>query len=322
MACSFYSFVGAVAIFCVIYKLLSSIWRIIYPHVLAKRLGHVIDLKTLGKWAVVTGSTDGIGKGYAKELAKRGLNVFLISRSEEKLKATMEEIRSLAPNVEVKYLVVDFIKADPAMYQTAITEALKDIEIGILVNNVGQSYSYPEAFLNVRGGNEEFFQGMVSVNCMSTVQMTKIVLPAMAAREKGAIVNIASSLAFTPAPYLSVYAACKAFVSYFTLGIRSEYADSGVIFQVVYPFYVATKMAGIARKSFYVADPDEFASGALDTVGIVDMTCGSLVHELQGIIVNLVPSFLLVIATKKALRNVRDKFLRKEQRTQQEKKED
>jgi 17beta-estradiol 17-dehydrogenase / very-long-chain 3-oxoacyl-CoA reductase len=293
----------------------------LYPHILAKRLGHVIDLKKLGKWAVVTGSTDGIGKGYAKELAKRGLNVFLISRNEERLQATAEEIRKVAlPNVEIKTLSIDFGKANADTYKTTITDALKDLEIGILVNNVGQSYLYPEEFLKVRGGSEEWLQNLLAVNCNSTMQMTRIVLPAMIAREKGAIINVASSMAMSPAPLLTVYSACKVFVDYFTRGIRSEYASSGVIFQGVYPFYVATKMTGALKRSFWVAVPDEFASGALDTVGVVDFTCGSFAHEILGIGFNLIPSFILTTGIRNALKTNRDKFLRWEQK--QNKKDD
>jgi 17beta-estradiol 17-dehydrogenase / very-long-chain 3-oxoacyl-CoA reductase len=279
-----------------------------------------MDLKGLGKWAVITGATDGIGKGYARQLAKRGLNIFLISRNEERLAATAEEIRKIAPTVEVKTLAIDFGKADAPVYQTTITDALKDIEIGILVNNVGMSYPYPEEFLKIRGGNEEFLQQMVAVNCTAAIQMIRLVLPAMAAREKGAIINIASSLAFNPAPYLTVYSASKIFIDYISRGLRAEYSDSGVIFQVVYPFYVATKMSGMVKKSFFIADPDDFASDALNTVGIVDMTCGNLSHELQGVLLNLVPSFLLTIVLKKALKDVQMKFLRREQKQQQEKK--
>jgi len=321
----FYSYVGALAFAGVIYKFLSSIWIIVYPHVLAKRLGHLIDLKKLGKWAVITGATDGIGKAYAKELAKRGLNVFLISRSEERLKATADEIREHAPNVEVKTLAIDFAKANATVYQTTITKALKDIEIGILVNNVGMSYAYPEEFLKIRGGGEEFLQTMVSVNCLSAVEMIQLVLPSMVTRQKGAIINISSSLGFHPAPYLTVYSACKAFVDFLSRGLRSEYADSGVIIQVVHPFFVATKMSGVSnskKKSFFIAEPAEFASAALDTVGVVDVTCGCLSHELEGVALSLVPSFLLTVILKKNLKDMRDKWLRREQRDQQSKKEE
>jgi len=314
--------VGGVAILGLLYKFLSLAWCILYPHVLAKRLGHVIDLKTLGKWAVVTGSTDGIGKSYAKELARRGLNVFLMSRNKERLNATVEEIRKIAPNVETKIFVIDFGEADAHFYQTAVTEALKNLEIAILVNNVGMGYPYPEEFLKIRGGDEKFLQTLITVNCTAAVQMTRVILPAMLARKKGAIVNVASGQAFSPAPYMTVYAACKSFIDYFTRGIRSEYAGSGVIFQVVYPFFVATKLSGMVKRTFWIAIPDEFASAALDTVGVVDATCGSFSHELQGVGVNILPKCIRIMVFKKSLKDVRDKFLRKEQKQQQEKKKE
>jgi 17beta-estradiol 17-dehydrogenase / very-long-chain 3-oxoacyl-CoA reductase len=322
MSC--YSFIGALAVAGVLYKFLSSLWIVLYPHVLAKRLGHLIDLKKLGKWAVITGATDGIGKAYAKELAKRGLNVFLISRNEERLKATADEIRESSPTVEVKTLAIDYAKANAAVFQKTIREALKDLEIGVLINNVGMSYPYPEEFLKIRGGGEEFNQDMVSVNCLSAVQMIQSILPAMVARQKGAVVNISSSLGLHPAPYITVYSACKAFVDFISRGLRSEYADSGVIIQVVYPFFVATKMSGATtkNKSFLIAEPNEFASAALDTVGIVDMTCGCLSHELEGVVLNLLPSFLVTVILKKNLKAMRDKWLRREQRDPQQKKEE
>lgn len=320
-----YSFVGAVAIAGIIYKFLSSVWIVLYPHILAKRLGHVIDLKTLGKWAVITGATDGIGKSYAKQLAKRGLNVFLISRSEDKLQATADEIKKLTPNVEVKTLAIDFGKVNAKTYQTTIKDALKDLEIGVLVNNVGMSYTYPEQLLKIRGGGPEFLDTMVSVNCLSAIQMTQLVLPEMVSRKKGAIINIASSLALSPAPYVTVYSASKAFVDYFTQGLRVEYSDSGVIFQVVYPFFVSTNMTGNVKKSFFTAVPDEFAASALNTVGIVDMTCGCLSHELEGVVMRLVPTFLLTILLKNQLKTMRAKWLRREQKQlqqQEQKKEE
>jgi len=314
----FYSVVGAVAVAGFVYKLLSSLWIAVYPHLLAKRLGHLIDLKSLGQWAVVTGATDGIGKGYAKQLAKRGLNVVLISRNAEKLQAVAEEIHAFAPNIETKTLAIDFTTADAQVYEKTITDALKDIEIGVLVNNVGMSYPFPEQVLKIRNGGHEYLQNMVYVNCLSALQMIKVVMPSMVARGKGAVVNISSATAMNPSPYLTVYSACKIFVDYLSRGLRSEYADSGVIVQVVHPFYVSTKMSGMRRKSFFIADPDEFAASALNTVGVVDITSGCFSHELQSILVGAVPSFLVTVMMKRAMMDTRGKFLRKEQKQQQQ----
>lgn len=79
---------------------------------------------------VVTGSTDGIGKEYAKELAKRDINVILISRSIDKLNKTENEIRILNPHIQVKTIQVDFSRGKDEFEK--IKSGLKDIPIGIL----------------------------------------------------------------------------------------------------------------------------------------------------------------------------------------------
>lgn len=68
-------------------------YNLFYPFVIARILGLGVNVRKLGEWAVVTGSTDGIGKAYAIELAKRGLKIFLMARNPEKLKAVTNEIR-------------------------------------------------------------------------------------------------------------------------------------------------------------------------------------------------------------------------------------
>lgn len=80
----------------------------------------------------MTGSTDGIGKAYAKELAARGINLVLISRTLEKLEKTKNEILQECPTVEVKIIVTDFSKGKNAFEK--LTEQLKDVPIGILGN--------------------------------------------------------------------------------------------------------------------------------------------------------------------------------------------
>jgi len=312
-----FTVLGVVAAAFILYKLATALWQIFYPHVLAKILGHTIDLKSLGKWAVVTGATDGIGKGYAKELARRGINVYLISRSEEKLKATADEIRKVNPKVEVRTLPVDFSQATPAVYRTTIANALKDIEVGVLVNNVGMGYTYPEELHKVDGG-EEFLQNIVLVNSVSAVQMSRVVLPAMLQRKKGAIIMISSAASFSPMALLTVYSATKVFLDYLSDGLGIEYSDSGLIFQVVNPFYVVTKMSGLGRTSFWAPDPDRYAASALNTVGLVNATSGCFSHELQRVgmklLVSILPPATLGERAKATLKRVSANYLRKQER--------
>merc|ERR1712086_95391 len=99
--------------------------------------------KAYGEWAVVTGSTDGIGKAMAFEMARKGLNVVLVGRSVEKLAAVKEECSAKYPKVSVKTEVVDFASFSVKDAQR-ITDMLSGIEVGVLVNNVGISYAFPQ----------------------------------------------------------------------------------------------------------------------------------------------------------------------------------
>ncbi|NXY00588.1 HSDL1 protein, partial [Centropus bengalensis] len=168
------------------------------------KLGLGVDLvKQYGKWAVVTGSTDGIGKAYAKELAKRGVNIILISRSKEKLEAVAKSI-SETYQVETLFVVADFSKGREPY--PAIKEALKDKEIGILVNNVGILSPYPNYFTNL---SEDMLWDMININIASANMMTHIVLPGMVKKKKGAIVNVSSAACCQPTPMMTTYGASK-----------------------------------------------------------------------------------------------------------------
>jgi 17beta-estradiol 17-dehydrogenase / very-long-chain 3-oxoacyl-CoA reductase len=90
-------------------------------------------------WAVVTGATDGIGRAFAENLARKGFKVVLISRTEEKLMTVVEEIKQTTGNQHIEYIVADFSKChqNPEEFYGKITHQLEGKEISALVNNVG-----------------------------------------------------------------------------------------------------------------------------------------------------------------------------------------
>ena len=124
---------------------LVSILRPFFPF-LASAVFGARDLKKCGAWAVVTGATDGIGKAYCEALAKRGLNVVLISRTLSKLQDCAKEIEEKY-KVSTKIVAADFSKASNAGFTDPIAAAIKDLTIGVLVNNVGLSYDMPAYFV-------------------------------------------------------------------------------------------------------------------------------------------------------------------------------
>lgn len=249
-------------------------------------------VKTYGKWAVVTGCTDGIGKEYAYELAKNGMNLLLISRTMEKLQNISKDIQSKF-DVETEVVQADF--NDGRKVYDAISSHILNKEIGILVNNVGVITSHPMIFGEITDDN---MWGHVNVNVASVPAMTKLVLPVMLARKKGAIINLASVAARCPIPLLGIYAASKAFVEYFSEAFEAEYHDSGITVQTITPSYVSTNMTKFNDKvhipSFFVPSARTFAAHALSTLGYTKYTTGYWTHGLQAFVVdNFLPRMLL-----------------------------
>lgn len=124
----------------------------------------------------------------AFEFARKGLNLVLISRSAEKLEATSKDISAKYPNVTVKVLAVDYSQFDEAA-RSSVADLIKGLDIGVLVNNVGISYPYTKFFHEL---DDERVTQLISLNVDSTTWMTRIVLPGMVERKRGAIVNIGS----------------------------------------------------------------------------------------------------------------------------------
>ncbi|XP_074659862.1 very-long-chain 3-oxoacyl-CoA reductase-like [Tubulanus polymorphus] len=288
-------------------KLLLKAFRIAQLYLFNGILGPAINLKKCGEWAVVTGATDGIGKAYAHELARIGMNVVLISRTYEKLLDVGQEIEA-KHKVKTKVIAADFTKPD--IYDSIIRPGLDGLDIGILVNNVGMAYQYPEYFTEITN-REKFFLNMIHCNMTSVTMMTSIVLPGMVEKKKGVIVNVSSASGAMPTPLLSVYSATKVYVDFFSQGLRKEYESKGITIQCVMPFFVATKLSGIRRSNFMAPTPKTFVEQTMATIGRQGRTFGCLSHALQSMVTLQVPEDLHMTLSKMILSGPRAKALKK-----------
>ncbi|CAG9769090.1 unnamed protein product [Ceutorhynchus assimilis] len=246
--------------------------------------------KKYGPWALITGSTDGIGKSYAFELARRGLNIVLVSRSLEKLNKTQQEIESLYP-IKTKIVQADFSLGKKAV--DIVKEKVEQLEIGILVNNVGKQYQYPMYLGEVP---EEELWDIIKINVGATTLMCRAFIGDMKLRRKGAIVNIASGSEHQPLPLMNVYAASKTYIRNFTRALRYEYSSDGITIQHLAPMFVATKMNSfsdrIYQKSLFVPDPDSYARYAVAVLGKLDESSGYWAHGIQTFLVTLPPEWI------------------------------
>ena len=174
-----------------------------------------------GKWALVTGASAGIGKALAEELAKGGTNLILTARRRERLEALAADLSS-GQGIRAEVFVADL--AEPAA-PAAIFELTgrKGIDVDLLVNNAGFG-QYGE-FHEVRP--ERLLQ-MVQVNCTAVLELTRLFLPGMIRRRSGDVLIVASTAAFQAVPYISTYAATKAFDLLLAEGLAEEMQPYGV----------------------------------------------------------------------------------------------
>jgi 17beta-estradiol 17-dehydrogenase / very-long-chain 3-oxoacyl-CoA reductase len=275
------------------------------------------NLKKLGKYAVITGATDGIGKAYSLALAKKGMSIVLISRTEAKLIAVKEEILAKCPEVDVKYVVCDYSKFDDAARQH-VKSSLKGLDVGVLINNVGVSYRYPRFFHEL---TDDEVDNLIEMNVNSTTWMTRFVLEGMLEKKKGAIVNISSGSAMYTLPLLAEYSAAKSFVEKFTLALHAEYSSKGISVQCQIPFYVATKLAKM-RKAFTVPTPNAFAKLGVKFIGHDDPVVSPFwVHAVMGYVMDRLPTAVVTKVIMGMHMGIRKRGLKKDAKAAAEKKD-
>ncbi|XP_053673428.1 inactive hydroxysteroid dehydrogenase-like protein 1 [Anopheles nili] len=246
-----------------------------------------------GKWAVITGSTDGIGKQYAFQLASRGLNVVLVSRSTDKLIAVAHEIESKY-SVKTKWIAADF-SYGREIYDH-LRKELDTVPVGILVNNVGANVDYPDDLDHIP---EDKLWQLININVGAVTMLTRAVLPGMKKRGQGAIVNISSGSELQPLPYMTVYAATKAYIHNFTLAMQHELEPFGITCQLVSPMFVTTKMNNfsttIMEGGLFIPNAEMYAKFATFTLGKTKQTTGYWSHGFQYGFMKLAPEWIRTV---------------------------
>ncbi len=192
------------------------------------------------KTALITGASSGIGQAFAKTLAARGTNVVLVARSQDKL-------QSLSTDLTQKYTIrADMIVAD-LTHEDAVSRVATEVQergltIDLLINNAGFGTYGPFASLSAEQEHAE-----VMLNVATVVALTHQFLPAMLERGTGAIINVSSTSAFQPVPYMAVYGATKAFILSFSEALWAEYRKHGVQVLALCPGPTATGFFDVAQ---------------------------------------------------------------------------
>jgi len=266
------------------------------------------NLKQFGSWAVVTGCTDGIGKAIAELFAKKGLNIILVSRNQTKLSEIAHELEAKF-KVQTKTIAVDFGSEDPNIFE-AVKNGIKNLDIGILVNNVGMSYDHSEFFCNL---DKDMIDKLIRINVFGTTNMTYSVLPGMIERKRGAIVNISSASSFVIDPMYCVYSGTKAYINNFSKALYYEYRDQKIHIQCQVPGFVVTKMSKIRRPSFFVCSASAFASSMAKQIGYESLIFPHWTHALQFSMLGLLPDWIIAPKLLDRGKDIRKRALKKKE---------
>ncbi|CAK8678131.1 unnamed protein product [Clavelina lepadiformis] len=246
------------------------------------------DFNKYGKWSVITGATDGIGKETAFQLASRGQNIALISRNTERLKNVAKEIES-KHNVQTKCLTIDF--SDDEEIYDKIADFLQGLDIGTLVNNVGTDQELVR-FLE-QSNLSLTIRNLVRVDALSILKMTQIVLPGMVKRKRGLILNLSGMPIPFPIRKLASTTPIKSFVDLFSRALSYEYESEGITIQSCRPGAVATKTAQPYGDLEKMISTKDYCTSWLATVDKARWTHGHWQHAVEAWVWHKIPTALI-----------------------------
>ena len=199
-----------------------------------------------GKWALVTGASAGIGTALAEELARGGTNLVLTARRRERLEELAQKLVA-AHKIQTKIFVADLAEADAPQKIFQFTRE-QGIEVELLINNAGFG-AYGE-FHTVEARR---LLEMVQVNCSAVLHLTRLYLPEMVVRRRGDVLILASTASFQSVPYISTYAATKAFDLLFAEGLAEEMKPHGIRVCALCPGSTESEFADVAGQTHIAA---------------------------------------------------------------------
>ncbi len=213
--------------------------------------------------ALITGASSGLGEEFARQLARKKYDLVLTARREERLRAIAEEAKSLGcGRAEVIALDLSIPGSAEALYRR-VTD--KKLAVDYLVNNAGFGTRGRFANLSLDREIEQ-----INLNVTALVALARLFLPAMLERKSGTIINVASTAAFQPVPFMATYGATKAFVLSFSEALAEELRGTGVTVTALCPGLTRTEfqqVAGTAEigvPSFAYMDAKTVVAQAID----------------------------------------------------------
>lgn len=265
-------------------------------HYLSRRFKSLKSLyESPGKapWALITGASAGLGFCFAKQLAREGFNLILISRDSNKLSKAESDLKALCPNIEIKTMSADFDQENCTSIFEKLEKIAKEKDIAILVNNLGAFGLSPFKKQDIRK-----MEMLLRLNISAIAGTTRAIVPSMLQRpSKSAIINVSSIQSFSYIPTTVVNCSSKAFINHFTRTLAAEYSPHKIDCLALTPGYMTTDALKESKKSnpsfiysFWPCDPEDVAKACLNDLKIAkikeeNLSYGTFKHAIHNTLV-------------------------------------
>ena len=252
------------------------------------------------KWGLITGASKGIGKEIAWEFVRQKWNVILVARSQALLEELAREMQS--KGVAVLVIAADLTKIEEREKVVNVVQS-KNIPLCALVNNAGFGSAGPFASLD-----RMWELSQIELNIAALVDLSKLFIPLLSMQSQSYILNIASTAAFQPGPYMATYYATKSFVLHFSEALSIELADTSISVTAHCPGATESEFAQVAgtdkallgKPSFHTMSAEVVARSAISSMlKRKRVAIPGILNRLLAFSVRLTPRFVILQITKR-----------------------
>ncbi|HQO18865.1 MAG TPA: SDR family oxidoreductase [Acidobacteriota bacterium] len=246
-----------------------------------------------GRYALVTGASAGIGEAFARLLAKRGFDLILVARREEKLDLIAEELRR-KHGIEIMVIPMDLTLEDSA---DELFRKVGEFDVGLLVNNAG--FGYYGKFVKQA---PERFSDMIKLNILTFTLLTRSFCQYFIEKKRGGIILVSSLAAFQPTPGMALYGATKGFELLLGEALAEEIKGKNVDITVLCPSATLTEFQRVAGGVPHDGMTAEFvADNALNCLGRKRIAIPGLWNKILGKANRFLPRNVVTWITARAL---------------------
>jgi uncharacterized protein len=248
-------------------------------------------------YVLITGAAEGLGREFARLFALQGYPLVLVARNQTRLDAIAQELRATS-HVDVRTISKDLsLPAAAAELKGAVDD--QKITIEILVNNAGFGVHglFPETEWNAT-------EAMINLNIITLTHLTRLFLPEMIRQGQGRILNVASTAAFQPGPFMAGYFASKAYVLSFTEALAEELSGTGVTATAFCPgptrtqFQKRSNTEKIRENAFAMEAAPAVAAGYRGLMKGKRLVIPGFTNKLLSVLIRLAPRRLVIKVTR------------------------